>query len=266
MNILEQTMRKFAITALGSILCSCVSHREQERTDSISQELFPIADSIQYTGKESPAYTDDCTLSEMAKSKVDTVVLNNGLHAIRIFEFGPMNECIIFKEKSGLPVAIVSHASETDAQILTFSYGSKGRISSVREYYLDILEWDMDLESLLGFVSGNEAAYKYSFIHNDEGRLTEISRKDNRPESKGRKIIKASDGNHLEGDFRPVEDYWASDLHGGRLDLYCRELPNDITIRNDTSHQWINFQPVSGFGDAPAVPEEFFGEPKAIPF
>lgn len=166
-------------------------------------------------------------------------------------------------------MTIVSHASEIDAQILTFSYGAEGRITLVRESKLDILKWHNDPEMLLRYIRKGDIAFEYRFLYNEEGRLTEIRRKDTSSESKGKpaiKVMKASEGNHLEGDFRPVEGFWMSDLHGGRMDIHCHEVPDDTDREVDNLRSWSNFDKVSEFDNPPIMAKEFFREPKAISF
>lgn len=251
---------------LGTILSSCWSHKVQEVADSAHEESIPTEDSFEFVEVETSTNSNENPTVKKALVKSDTVQLKNGLHAIRIFELGPMNECIVFKDKRGRTITIYSHASETDGQILAFSYGTNGRLILVREFHTDILELTTNPETLLKFIRDNNAVLEYRFVYNEEGRLSEISRKDNRPESKGSEIIKASDGNHLEGDFRPVEDFWESDLRGGQLEIHCHEVTNYDSQRTDTIRKWINFEPTSNFDNPPIIPEEFLREPMAIPF
>lgn len=254
---------------LATILCSCSNHREQETTDSFSEDSIPIGDSIEFVEGDPMTYTIDYSPSKRLLAIADTVLIKNGIEAVRISGLSPQNEYIKFKDRIGRPITVGYHASETDARILAFSYGTDGRLILVREFQTDELEWDNNPENMLTFIRENDVALEYRFFYNKKGRLTEITRKDIRSESEGKtatEVIKASDGNHLEGDFRPVEAFWTSDLHGGRLDIHCHEVPDDTDLKIDGLCSWINFDPVSEFDNPPIMTKEFFGEPKAIPF
>lgn len=265
-------MRKYMISAVVAMLCSCHSHRAHEIADSISEDIFSRGDSVESVENESMTYLEDSDNGsfESFMAKADTVYLKNGIRAVQISGFGPQNECIILTDRKRRPIIAYSRASETDAQILVFSYAHGGRINIVKESYLDILALPDTPESLLESINKIDVAFEYIFIYNEVESLTEIRRKVLKPDCHVSgvvsKVIKASSGTHLEGDFRPVEDYWASDLRGGRLDMYCKEVSNTDTSKHHILSKWINFQPVSDFDDSHAIPEEFFRLPKAIPF
>lgn len=254
------------------MLCSCNCHRGQETTDNISEDILPREDSVESLENESMTYIEDSDNGPFKRimAKADTVYLKNGIRAVQISGFAPQNECIILTDRKSRPIMVYSCASETDAQILVFSYAQGERINIVKESYLDIIALPETLESLFESIHKIDVAFEYIFIYNEEESITEIRRKVQKPDSNGSEVatevIKASSGTHLEGDFRPVEDYWASDLRGGRLDMYCKEVSNTDTSKDTTLRKWINFQPVSNFDDSPAIPEEFFLMPKAIPF
>lgn len=254
---------------LAAILCACSNHRERQITDSFSEDSITTGFTIEFIEGNPDTYTNDDTHSERILAIADTVQIKNGIEVIQIFGLGPQNEYIIFKNRRGRPITVGSHASEIDAQILTFSYGAEDRITLVREFKVDILKWHYDPEMLLKYICKNDIALEYRFLYNEEGRLTEIRRKGISYESEGKtaiEVIKASDGNHLEGDFRPVEGFWMSDLHGGRMDIHCHEVPDDTDQEVDNLRSWINFDQVSEFDNPPIMAKEFFGEPKAISF
>lgn len=264
-------MRKYAISVLVAMLCSCGNHRERETTDSISIDIFPKGDSVEIVEKESIMHIEeiDNTASVRIMARADTAYLKNGIRYVNIFGFGPQNECTILTDKKMRPLIVYSRASEIDAQILVFSYTEGGRINIVKESYID-LGLPNSPESLLAYIHKNDVAFEYRFIYNEEESLTEIRRKtvksDHKSSGSVSDVIRSSSGTHLEGDFRPNEEYWTSDLRGGRMDIYCKEVSNNDKSKNATLRKWINFQPVSDFYNPSAIPEEFFGMPKAISF
>lgn len=205
---------------------------------------------------------DDVALAEEESELLidDKTVLKNGCRAIRIFARAPMNEMVWWVGKANKPLIVYSRASECDAQILTFMYNSKGKIDHVKEDVVssdydcvnDVRKFDRvfsDLHRKGRHQSISKGGYnEYKFEYDSSGRLVAIKQTNTSTDDDATtqvKLIRASKGNHLAGDFRPGVRFWTSDLNGGRMNLYCYEVPNKSGRSTYSAGRWVNFYPVT---------------------
>lgn len=260
-------MNKWAILALGAFGSSCGGHSESEETASFTIDNLSHSEVIETVEGEPIRYPEEKSQQERVLARADTIMLKNGMRIINISAYGPQNECILISDRNRRNIAVCSHASEIESQTLLFSYGPEGRINKVKEIIgLDTYNLLKDPDSFIASLHGKEATYEYRFIYGDSDRLVEIHRIETGGIEAGYEIIKSSKGSHLEGGFRPVEDFWMSDLHGGRMELYCYDIP-DISIRkSDTLLLWVDFRKIPELNTPLPISEVFFSEPKTIYF
>lgn len=182
---------------------------------------------------------------------IDSIPLKNGNYVMRIFAVSPMNEMISWCDRNGRPLVTYSHASECDQEVLSFFYRKDGKLGRVLcDRGWDILdERCTNLDSLFFVIynSGRERSFHadgylscYEFGYDADGRLRSI--REIGPENGNCEEVVAETGRHLEGDFRPGGNYWASDLWGGTLNMVCSEVPDTIDGRDYTLRRWVNFR------------------------
>lgn len=189
------------------------------------------------------------------RNVIDTISLPGGYRYIHRTGDSPMNEAAWWCYSNARPLVVYSRASETNAQLLTFHYREDGKIEHVREYMTDLDLYHSEPDSLLWRIySGSEdcgvpytGICEYSFIYDNARLLVEIISSESPDSQKYTRVrtIKAAPGSHLTGDFRPCVRFWISDLNGGMMNIYCREVPDDISRDTYTLRRWINFYPVT---------------------
>lgn len=226
-------------------------------------------DSIHYISEKAFDETDEGDGGDDCfRTCKDSVILNNGIKGIRVTGYGPMNVFVLFSNQKGQPLIISSQASETEAQILTFTYDHQGRIAEVSESYsMDAGGLEPDAYARIASADGNKA-YDYRFKYDGRGNLTEVTRIDQRrhPDAEEAETVKANKGTHLEGDFRPVEDFWMSDLQGGRMDICLREAPDRPAGKGTRPRKWINFEEADEIGMLVEFGDYYWNLPEALTF
>lgn len=195
------------------------------------------------------------TSSDDDRDTVDTIWLGEGKRYIHKLAYAPMNEAAWWCDSNDVPLIVCSKASETDAQVLMFYYNEAGRIEHVREYVTDLDLYNIHPDTLFACLYHGEGecdsppsiSREYDFVYSHDGHLVEINSSDRADTLRYNQLqtIKAAPGSHIEGDFRPCVRFWISDLHGGMMNMYCREVPDDADRDTYSLRRWINFFPVT---------------------
>lgn len=256
------------LVTFGAVLCSCGRGKASEGSDSLIDSTLLMNGQMETIYAEPTEPPEESLEAVVAFAKADTIWLRDGMRVVHISGFGPQNEYIVMTDKSNRTVAVCSQASETESQTLSIYYRPDGGISKVKEIIgLDPYDILNDPDISFASMNKNKATYEYRFKYGKGGRLLEIRRIESERGKAGIEVIQASKGNLLEGGFRPVEDFWESDLRGGRMEIYCSEVPNTQSRQKNTIFRhWVDFSEVPDLATPPSISKAFFSEPKTIRF
>lgn len=209
--------QKFQILSMLIMLVTACGQRKQ----------IEIIDFEHYSAYEVPEI-----LEEQGLLDYDSVTFSDGSYAVKQLKSAPQNSLIRYVGQDGRVIATVSAASETYAQRLIYGYDGNGRLKYLLRFE-DMLEPDFHDETTdSAYLHFRLAIDSIDFRHPDLKRhtLSEIIYGNDGTtremiELPSGKNIKAPDGYKLEVSVIPCEDFWDSDLSGGRFLLKADMMP-----------------------------------------
>ena len=178
------------------------------------------------------AYDVPEILEEQGWLDYDSVTFSDGSYAVKQLKSAPQNSLIRYVDQDGRVIATVSAASETYSQRLIYGYDGNGRLKYLLRFE-DMQEPDFHDETTdSAYLHFRLAIDSIDFRHPDLKRhtLSEIIYGNDGTareliELPSGKNIKAPDGYKLEVSVIPCENFWDSDLSGGRFLLKADMIP-----------------------------------------
>lgn len=207
------------------------------------QKQIEITDFTHYSAYDNPEI-----LEEQGCLDYDSVTFSDGSYAVKHWKSAPQNSLIRYVDQDGRLIATVSAASETYTQRLIYGYDGNGRLKYLLrfEYMLEPDFHDDTTESayLLFRLAIDSIDFRHpdlkrhtlsEIIYGNDGVAREMT------EQQSGKSIKAPDGYKLEVSVIPCENFWESDLSGGRFLLKADIVPIADTMGDYTVKRFEDF-------------------------